>query len=102
MRQFQIAPGCRVDLYGTGFGLFLRGAEQGQLAALRDCEVFYYRAHGRDFRAGEAAECLKRRDIKQVADPLFRAGAVKGRAGQARQRNPEIRDDFVQFTLFRL
>jgi hypothetical protein len=69
--QFQIAPGCRVDLNGTRFIFALGRTEQWQFTLLRHIEIVDQRAHRGNFGSGEAAEGLKRGNVEQITNARF-------------------------------
>ena len=99
--QFQIAPRGRVDLHDAVLRFALGGCSSGRLPF---CVISRYSINApmrRDFGAGERAERIQRADLEQIAQPLFAAGAVKGRAAKPRQMRPNQRR-FRAIALFRL
>ena len=84
LRQFQIAPRCRVDLHCPPRHLALRRAQQWKFSALGQFEIVHQRAQSRDFRPAKRPERLHRADTIQRLQPGLAANTVKARPGHWR------------------
>ena len=94
--QFQIAARCGVDLDGFALRLLLRRAQKGQVALLRDLEIFDQSTHRPDLGTGKGAERIQCGDFEQFGEAVHAGGAVKGGRAKCRDGDPEILGDGSQ------